>query len=73
MPDLKTNLDSVSLFRGKNRPLALAATEVLGIENPMTLRQLYYRLVSAGTLRNDQKEYKRLGAVLTRLREEGLY
>jgi len=70
--DLKTNLASVSLFRGKNRPLALAATEVLGIENPMTLRQLYYWLVSAGTLRNDQKEYKRLGAVLTRLREEGV-
>jgi hypothetical protein len=37
----------------------------------MTLRQLYYRLISAGMLRNDQKEYKRLGSVMTRLREAG--
>ena len=37
----------------------------------MTLRQLYYRLVSAGELVNSQKEYKRLGKVMTRLREAG--
>src|SRR5262245_50246495 len=35
----------------------------------MTLRQLFYRLVSAGALANAQKEYKRLGALMTRLRE----
>jgi hypothetical protein len=35
----------------------------------MTLRQLFYRLVSAGVLHNSQKEYKRLGSVMTRLRE----
>jgi hypothetical protein len=29
----------------------------------MTLRQLFYRLVSAGLLRNTPAEYKRLGAV----------
>ncbi len=37
----------------------------------MTLRQLYYRLVSAGAIRNTPVEYKRLGAVMTRLREAG--
>jgi hypothetical protein len=36
----------------------------------MTLRQLFYRVVSAGELANTPKEYKRLGRVLPRLREE---
>jgi hypothetical protein len=36
----------------------------------MTLRQLFYRLVSAGSLGNRQKEYKRLGTLMTRLREQ---
>jgi hypothetical protein len=35
----------------------------------MTLRQLFYRCISAGLLSNSQKEYKRLGALMTRLRE----
>jgi hypothetical protein len=65
----KVDLGSLSAFRGKNRPLAQAATRALEAENPMTLRQLFYRLVSADVLRNEQKEYKRLGAVMTRLRE----
>src|SRR5262245_13611689 len=65
----KVNLDSVSRFRGKNQHLADAARAVLATERPMTLRQLFYRLVSAGKLRNDQKDYKRLGNVMTRLRE----
>jgi len=37
----------------------------------MTLRQLYYRLVSCGALRNKQAEYQRLGVLMTRLREAG--
>src|SRR5256885_626637 len=67
--DTKLNLDSLSLFRDKNRSLAERSAQVLGEEHPMTLRQLYYRLISAGDLKNDQKEYKRLGSVMTRLRE----
>src|SRR5262245_32341611 len=67
----KLNLDTLSLFRGKNRSLAERGAQVLGEDHPMTLRQLYYRLVSAGDLKNDQKQYKRLGAVMTRLREAG--
>jgi hypothetical protein len=61
----------VTEFRLKNQSLVLAATEILERERPMTLRQLYYRLISAGVLHNDQKEYKRLGNVMTRLREDG--
>jgi hypothetical protein len=58
-------------FRSKNRALQVRAVEVLEQERPMTLRQLYYRLVSAGHLANRQPEYKRLGNLMTRLREAG--
>jgi hypothetical protein len=61
----------VTTFRTKNWSLAAAATKILEREQPMTLRQLYYRLISDGVIRNDQKEYKRLGSVMTRLREAG--
>jgi hypothetical protein len=37
----------------------------------MTLRQLYYRLISAGALNNRQAEYQRLGGLMTRIREAG--
>lgn len=58
-------------FRSKNKSLHLAAVAELKRERPMTLRQLFYRLVSAGELSNTQVEYKRLGKVMTRLREAG--
>jgi hypothetical protein len=37
----------------------------------MTLRQLFYRVISAGVIANSSREYKRLGSVMTRLREAG--
>ncbi len=60
-----------SLFRARNQGLATAATEILTAEHPMTLRQLFYRCVSSGKLANMQSEYKRLGRVMTTLREYG--
>ncbi len=62
---------SVTTFRKKNRDLAAQATAILDAERPMTLRQLFYRCVSAGIIPNTPKEYQRLGAVMTRLRESG--
>jgi hypothetical protein len=64
-------MGSSTVFRSKNQGLSESAVEVLDQERPMTLRQLYYRLVSAGVLKNKQPEYKRLGHVMTRLREAG--
>ena len=61
----------MTTFRTKNRSLADAAATTLEAEQPMTLRQLFYRLVSAGVIRNAPAEYKRVGAVMTRLREAG--
>ena len=60
-----------AVFRAKNRALADDAVSILKHERPMTLRQLYYRLVSADALRNSPAEYKRLGAIMTRVREAG--
>jgi hypothetical protein len=58
-------------FRAKNRALAEHAVGILQAERPMTLRQLFYRLISAGAIRNAPAEYKRLGALMTRIREAG--
>jgi len=38
----------------------------------LTLRQLYYQFVSRDLLRNDQKEYKRLGSIINDARLAGL-
>jgi hypothetical protein len=42
-------------------------------EQPITLRGLMYRVVSAGSLPStDQKNYKQLGRIMTQLREHGI-
>jgi hypothetical protein len=59
-------------FRAKTLPLAVMACEILGAEQPMTLRGLFYRVVSAGGLpTTDRKHYDALGRVMTTLRECG--
>jgi hypothetical protein len=56
----------------KNLPLAIVAAEIAARQRPLTLRGLFYRVVSAGWLPStDKQHYKRLGRVLTRLREHG--
>lgn len=59
----------MTTFRAKNQSLQREAVVILEREQPMTLRSLFYRCVSAGFLSNSQQEYKRLGSVMTRLRE----
>jgi hypothetical protein len=54
----------------KTRELIAKAQKILAAEQPMTLRQLYYRLVSAEVLENTRSDYCRLSRVLTRAREE---
>ena len=43
-------------------PLAHAVAIVESYDTRVTLRQLFYRLVSDGSLRNTQAEYKQLSA-----------
>jgi hypothetical protein len=62
---------TTTIFRSKNKKLVEGAIAILAEEKPMTLRQLYYRCISAGLIENSQREYQRLGKVMTRLREGG--
>ena len=64
-------MKTVTKFRRKNRLLVRDAVRILQEEQPVTLRQLYYRLISTGSLKNSVSEYRRLGQVMTRLREAG--
>jgi hypothetical protein len=60
-------------FRGENLPLALVATNILLDEEPITLRGLMYRVVSAGWLPStDNAHYRRILRLMTRLREAGI-
>ena len=45
---------------------------ILSEYNPMTLRQVYYQLVSHHVIDNKLNEYKRLSAALVRARQEGI-
>ena len=38
---------------------------------PLTLRQVYYQLVSAGHIENNRHEYQELSSVLVKAREDG--
>jgi hypothetical protein len=55
----------------KTRKLIEQARVVLEAENPMTVRQCFYRLVSQRVLRNSRKDYQKLSRVLTLAREQG--
>src|SRR3989344_5808459 len=58
-------------FPYTNEKLADAVNKILEeYEVPLTLRQIYYRLVVLG-LKNAQKVYKNLSVKLSRLREQG--
>lgn len=49
-----------------------AVTEIVGAANgPITIRHLFYRLVSRGLLKKSEQEYRNLGNYLTRWRESG--
>jgi hypothetical protein len=46
------------------------AVGILEMENPMTIRQLFYRLVSAGALANSRADYQRLSVVMSKARND---
>jgi hypothetical protein len=52
------------------RELIEAAQAALAAESPMTVRQLFYRLVSTQALENTRADYVKLSRVLTRARED---
>jgi len=50
--------------------LVNAAIAILNKEQPMTIRQLFYRLVSAGAVPNDQGHYQLVSRVMTKARDD---
>jgi hypothetical protein len=48
-----------------------AAVEILRLESPMTVRQLFYRLVSKRLIANDRKNYQRISRLMTTARDDG--
>src|SRR5271169_187464 len=48
-----------------------AATAILEEQQPMTIRQLFYRLVSTGLIPNDRKHYQLVSRVMTKARDDG--
>lgn len=57
--------------RDQREQLERAIVEALAEVYPMTLRQLYYRLVSEGAIEKTEAEYKRLSRVTVEMRREG--
>lgn len=57
-------------MRDKTQNLIDAAREVLAEYNPMTLRQVYYQLVSRHVIDNNRNEYQRLGRALVKGRQD---
>jgi hypothetical protein len=47
-----------------------AALKILSAENPMTVRQLFYRLVSASVIQNSRKDYQYTSRMMTKARED---
>jgi hypothetical protein len=47
------------------------ALDILEQDGSMTLRQLFWRLASAGEIHNDVENYRRLIQIMSELREEG--
>lgn len=55
----------------KTTALIDEANEILAAESPMTLRQLFYRLVSSSAINNDKRSYTALCRVMTKARKDG--
>jgi len=53
----------------KTKAIVERAYGMLEAENPMTLRQLFYRLVSVQAIENSKADYQRLSRILTDARE----
>jgi hypothetical protein len=47
------------------------ATAILSEESPMTVRQLFYRLVSVGALENSRNDYVKVSRIMTIARNDG--
>ncbi len=59
-------------LQNKTLKLIEAAATVLEDYHPMTLRQVYYQLVSRHVIENTKSQYQRLSNALVKARQEGI-
>src|SRR5262245_14845776 len=72
VPGMAERLERIGLRR-KSMELAAAAWVIANRERPLTLRGLFYRIVSAGLLPStDRKYYAALGRLATTMRERAV-
>jgi hypothetical protein len=55
----------------KTKDLIRVATAILEREYPMTIRQLFYRIVSVGVIENSRSSYQLVSRVMTTARKDG--
>lgn len=55
----------------RTRKLIEAALVILSAEWPMTIRQLFYRILSIGLIDNSRADYQKVSRVMTKAREDG--
>ena len=55
----------------RTRQLIEAAISILSSESPMTIRQLFYRLVSSQQVENSRADYQRVSRIMTTARDDG--
>jgi len=53
------------------RQLIEEAAAILAEQSPMTIRQLFYRLVSIGAIENSRDDYQPVSTVMTKARNDG--
>jgi hypothetical protein len=56
----------------KTAQLIAAAVAILDEESPMTIRQLFYRLVSKGLIPNDRKHYQLVSSIKEEVKKKHL-
>ncbi len=75
MPNRKRKAEkSRHLFRGRSNGIVegiIATIRSLREYHPLTVRQVYYQLVSQGIIPNDQREYGNISRILVILRRDG--
>lgn len=68
-PSRRRALDKAETQRITN--LIDQAVEILDEQSPMTIRQLFYRLVSIGVLENSRSDYVKVSRIMTFARNDG--
>ena len=58
-------------IHAKTQKIIDVALEVLRLERPMTVRQVYYALVSRQVIKNNRSQYQAVSKALVRARKEG--